>query len=150
MAAKSIPLTLSVFALGFASFFLIYSLHYIDINKNFLSKAVYFQPLHDMLRSTCLNPSYDDLYGWRPTGYTYEEQLRLQDFSIMIAAWPSYAEDHVSTVPCLSDDGHLLVLSVAASRIRYGTSITFMMVYPNDVQNVLPKNISTNPVSAHS
>ncbi|CAF1371864.1 unnamed protein product [Adineta steineri] len=69
--------------------------------------------------------------------------------SIVVAAWPENAEDNIPTVPCLSADGHLLVLSVAASRIRYGVSLTFVAVYPTDIKSVLPKNISTDPLSSN-
>ncbi|CAF1544101.1 unnamed protein product [Adineta steineri] len=69
--------------------------------------------------------------------------------SIVVAAWPENAEDNIPTVPCLSADGHLLVLSVGASRIRYGVSLTFVVVYPTDMKTVLPKNISTNSLSSN-
>ncbi|CAF1495010.1 unnamed protein product, partial [Adineta steineri] len=58
--------------------------------------------------------------GWKSVGHTIDEQNLLHDMSIVVAAWPEYAEDNIPTVPCLSADGHLLVLSVGASRIRYG------------------------------
>ncbi|CAF4027287.1 unnamed protein product [Adineta steineri] len=67
--------------------------------------------------------------------------------SIVVAAWPEHAEDNIPTVPCLSADGHLLVLSVGASRIRYGVSLTFITVYPTDMKTVLPKHISSHPLS---
>ncbi|CAF1049970.1 unnamed protein product [Adineta steineri] len=69
--------------------------------------------------------------------------------SIVIAAWPEYAEDNILTVPCLPADSHLLVLSVGASRIQYGVSLTFFTVYPTDMKTVLPKNISTDPLSSN-
>ena len=86
--------------------------------------------------------------GWQPVGHSYDEQVRLRDMSTVVAAWPETAEDNIPTVPCLSADGHLLVLSVAASRVRYGVSLTFVMVYPTDVKAVLPKNISSKPLSS--
>ncbi|CAF4307697.1 unnamed protein product, partial [Adineta steineri] len=58
--------------------------------------------------------------GWKPVGHTIDEQNLLHDMSIVVAAWSENAEDNIPTVPCLSADGHLLVLSVGASRIRYG------------------------------
>jgi hypothetical protein len=67
----------------------------------------------------------------------------------VVAAWPETAEDNVPTVPCLSADGHLLVLSVGASRVRYGVSLTFVMVFPTDVKTVLPKNIPSDPLSSN-
>ncbi|CAF0972985.1 unnamed protein product [Rotaria sp. Silwood1] len=66
----------------------------------------------------------------------------------VIAAWPETAGDNVPTVPCLSADGHLLVLSAGASRVRYGVSVTFIMVYPTDVKRVLPKGVSAQPLSS--
>ena len=86
--------------------------------------------------------------GWRPIGHTYNEQIRLRDMSAMIAAWPEASEDNIPTVPCLSADGHFLVLSVGASRVRYGLGLTFIMVYPTDVKTVLPKNILSDPLSS--
>ncbi|CAF0774743.1 unnamed protein product [Adineta steineri] len=87
--------------------------------------------------------------GWKPVGHTLDEQNLLHDMSIVVAAWPEYAEDNIPTVPCLSADGHLLVLSVAASRIRYGVSLTFVTVYPTDIKTVLPKHISSHPLSSN-
>ena len=87
--------------------------------------------------------------GWQPTGHTYKEKVRLRDMAIMIAAWPEDSEDNVPTVPCLSADGHLLVLSVGASRARYGVGLTFIMVYPTDVKTVLPKTKLSDPLSSH-
>ena len=90
------------------------------------------------------------LYAWKAVGHTPDEQTRLRDLSIVIAAWPAHAEDNVPTVPCLSADGHLLLLSASASQVRYGTSVTFIMVYPTDVKNVLSRMAKSQPVSAHS
>ncbi|CAF3683199.1 unnamed protein product, partial [Adineta steineri] len=87
--------------------------------------------------------------GWKPVGHTIDEQNLLHDMSIVVAAWFENAEDNIPTVPCLSADGHLLVLSVGASRIRYGVSLTFIAVYPTDMTKVLPKNISSHPLSSN-
>ncbi|CAF1037827.1 unnamed protein product [Adineta steineri] len=87
--------------------------------------------------------------GWKPVGHTIDEQNLLHDMSIVVAAWSENAEDNIPTVPCLSADGHLLVLSVSASRIRYGVSLTFVTVYPTDMKKVLPKNISSHPLSSN-
>ncbi|CAF1596419.1 unnamed protein product [Rotaria magnacalcarata] len=89
------------------------------------------------------------IYGWKVVGHTYDEQIRLRDMATVVAAWPETAEDNVPTVPCLSADGHLLVLSARASRVRYGESATFIMIYPNDVTRVLPKKNSAQPFSSH-
>ncbi|CAF5050427.1 unnamed protein product, partial [Rotaria sp. Silwood1] len=35
-----------------------------------------------------------------------------------VAAWSKTAENNAPTVPCLSADSHLLVLSAGASRVR--------------------------------
>ena len=92
---------------------------------------------------------FSHMYGWRAIGHTWDEQNRLRKMSLVVADWPFYAEDNVPTVPCLSADGHLLIVSAGASRIRYGTSVTFIMVYPTDVKAVLPRNNSAKPRSAH-
>ncbi|CAF1431133.1 unnamed protein product [Adineta steineri] len=86
--------------------------------------------------------------GWKPVGHTLDEQNLLHNMSIVVAAWPENTKDNIPTVPCLSADGHLLVLSVAASRIRYGVSLTFVTVYPTDMKTVLPKHISSHPLSS--
>ncbi|CAF2826220.1 unnamed protein product [Rotaria sp. Silwood2] len=88
-------------------------------------------------------------HGWKAVGHTYDEQVRLRNISNVVAAWPKAAEDNVPTVPCLSADGHLLVLSASASRVRYGVSVTFIMVNPTDMPYVLPKNNSARPLSPH-
>ena len=88
--------------------------------------------------------------GWRSIRRTYDEYVHLRNMSAMIAAWSEAAQDNIPTVPCLSADGHLLVLSVGASRVRYGVSLTFIMVYPTDVKTALPKSISSNPLSSHA
>lgn len=87
--------------------------------------------------------------GWRPIGHTYKEQARLHAMSTMIAAWPGTSDDKIPTVPCLSADGHLLVLSVAASRVRYGVGLTFVMVYPTDVTTVFRKVNLSKPLSSY-
>ncbi|CAF3973443.1 unnamed protein product [Adineta steineri] len=84
--------------------------------------------------------------GWKPVGHTLDEQNLLHDMSIVVGARPANTKDNIPTVPCLSADGHLLVLSVAASRIRYGVSLTFVTVYPTDMKAVLPKHISSYPL----
>ena len=83
-------------------------------------------------------------------GSTLDEQVRLRDLSRLVAGWSSHAEDNVPTVPCLSADGHLLVLSAGASRVRYGMSITFIMVYPNHAKAALPKDRMAKIVSLDS
>ncbi|CAF0989570.1 unnamed protein product [Rotaria sordida] len=78
---------------------------------------------------------------------TTEEGKRLMYMAAMVASWPNNAADNVPTVPCLSADKHLLVLTAAASRVRYGISVTFIMVLAADVKAVLPKNILADPIS---
>jgi hypothetical protein len=82
-------------------------------------------------------------------GHTYEEQIRLRNMSTTIALQSETITDNVPTVPCISADGHLLVLSVAASRVRYGVSLTFLMVISSDMKRVLPKERSSKPVSSN-
>ena len=88
--------------------------------------------------------------GWQPIGHTYEEQVRLFNIATMVAIQSNTITNDVPTVPCLSADGHLLVVSAGASRVRYGTSLSFNMIYPTDVKTVLPKNVSSNPLSSHN
>lgn len=88
--------------------------------------------------------------GWRSVGHSYEEQRRLKDLSTMIVQWSLDATDNVPTVPALSADGHLLVLSAAASRVRYGMMVTFIMVYPDDMKKVLTNNPRVRPISSHA
>ena len=86
---------------------------------------------------------------WALIGYTDDERTCLRRMSVTIATRAKTIEDDVPTVPCLSADGHLLVLSAGASRVRYGMSVTFVMVYPTDIQTVLPKHIVSHPLSSH-
>ncbi|CAF4271864.1 unnamed protein product, partial [Adineta steineri] len=87
--------------------------------------------------------------GWKPIGHTLDEQNLLHNMSIIVAGWFENTNDTIPTVPCLSADGHLLVLSVAASHIRYGVSLTFMTVYPDDMKATLPKRILSHPLSSN-
>jgi hypothetical protein len=93
------------------------------------------------------NTSY--INGWQPMGHTYEEQIRLRNMSTIVALQSETIKDNVPTVPCISADGHLLVLSVAASRVRYGVSLTFLMVIPSDTKRVLPKERPSKPISSN-
>lgn len=86
---------------------------------------------------------------WQPTKRIPDEQNRLYDMAIIVAAQSKTVDDNVPTVPCLSSDRHLLVLSVAASRVRYGTTLTFVIVYPTDVKAVLPKGVPSEPLFSH-
>ena len=52
----------------------------------------------------------------------------------------------VPTVPAMSIDRGLLVLSASASRVRYGTSVTFVMVFPSDVETVLRRKLRVKPM----
>ena len=79
-------------------------------------------------------------------GHSYKEQARLRNMSITIASLSTTAKDNIPTVPCLSADGRLLVLSASASRIRFGVSVSFTMVHPSDMKFVLPKNMSAKPL----
>lgn len=83
---------------------------------------------------------------WESTGHTTDEQKRLSNFAKSVGAWSDLDANTIPTVPCLSADNHLLVLSVAASRLRYGGSLTFVMVSPIDVRLVLPKNNTAEPL----
>ena len=87
--------------------------------------------------------------GWQPIGHTYEEQIRLHDMSNTVVLQSETINDSVPTVPCISADGHLFVLSVAASRIRYGVSLTFIMVLPSIMKRVLSEESPSEPISAN-
>ena len=95
------------------------------------------------------NSVFHRIDEWRLIRHIYNEQACLRDMSAMVAALPEAAQDNIPTVPCLSADGHLLVLSVGASRVRYGVGLTFIMVYPSDLKTVLPKNTLSSPLSSH-
>ena len=151
MYTRTTLFMLIVFMSAVALLIVFPKLHQLNLSDNFIQTSLGLQQpckLPSDLISSNDNPT--NIYGWQLIGHTHEEQVRLRDMSIVIAAWPDTAEDNVPTVPDLSSDGHLLVLSAAASRVRYGTSITFIMVYPTDLKNVLPKSISSQPLSSHS
>lgn len=103
--------------------------------------------IDDTPKPSISNEHLNNIYGWRLIGDTAEEQRRLHDISNTVKACRDHFEDNIPTVPCLSEDKHLLILSASASRVRYGTSITFMMVFPSDVTKVLPKNSQAVPIS---
>lgn len=126
--------------------FVLYILLVHGMNMNFINVTRSFNIRRSCsLRSNATrNISYEN--GWQLIGHTYEEQVYLRRISTVIALRSETIEKDVPTVPCLSVDHNLLVLSVAASRVRYGVGITFVMVYPNDVKTVLPKHISSNPM----
>jgi hypothetical protein len=149
MATKtgSFIVHISVAALILNLFFLL--LRLMNTNSIFGATIPHIQHTCVSLYPSELTDASNHVNGWQVVGHTYEEQVRLRDMAIAIATRSKTAEDNVPTVPCLSADGHLLVLSAAASRVRYGVSVTFVMVYPKDVKITLPKNNSANPLSSH-
>ena len=151
IVAMPVSLALRVLTSVFALFAFSILFHQIDFHgssmmnhSNSLERCSLSGSNHD--QSSSSTPSY----VWKAVGHTPDEQTRLRDLSIVIAAWPAHAEDNVPTVPCLSADGHLLLLSASASQVRYGASVTFILVYPSDVKNVLPQTRESQPLSAHS
>ena len=80
----------------------------------------------------------------------FQQRTRLRDLSIVVAAWPAYAEDNVPSVPCSSAGSHLLLLSAGASQAWYRSSVIFIMSYPTDVKNVLPRTTASEPLCAHA
>ena len=60
---------------------------------------------------------------------------------------PSWLKD-VPTVPTLSTDGNLIILSANAARIRYGGCITFVTVFPQDMPRVMKTGLAKNPTSS--
>ena len=132
----------------FLSIFLL--LRHIDINAIF--KGTDWKKQQFCKSSNFLHFTKEDasIYQWQGLSHPDEEQIRLQKLSALVAAKSQQIDDNVPTVPALSADGHLLVLSAAASRVRYGTSITFIMVYPTDLKNVLPNRTVSQPLSSHS
>ena len=148
MITKTTRISIYILGVVHVVVLIIFLSRYVDIKFTFVTSIVTPVSLCKSF-SDHTNGAFRDIDGWQPIGHTYEEQVRLRDMSTMIVAWPETAEDNVPTVPCLSADGHLLVLSVGASRVRYGVGLTFVMVYPDDVTTVLPKAISSRPLSAH-
>lgn len=98
----------------------------------------------NQLTSVCLGSD-----EWQPLERIPNEQNRLHDIAVMITTRSHTVDDNVPTVPCLSNDGHLLALSVAASRVRYGTTLTFVIIYPTDVKAVLPRDATPKPLFSY-
>lgn len=100
-----------------------------------------------------------DVYKWR----VLERQLYSTEFSTVAKVLnkkdghpysnelSSHQSEHddanIPIVPCISADKHLLVLSAAASRIRYGMTLTFIMVFADDLKVVLLKGTDIDPIS---
>jgi hypothetical protein len=131
--------------------FALYILWSYDIKINFVPVTTFLKTQYSCISRSNATSSRNTPYinGWQPMGHTYEEQIRLRNMSTTIALQPETIKDNVPTVPCISADGHLLVLSVAASRARYGVSLTFLMVIPNDMKRVLPKERPSKPISSN-
>ncbi|CAF3349914.1 unnamed protein product [Rotaria sp. Silwood1] len=110
-----------------------------QISSNYITKSVW--------NHSWSNQIFDNLYGWRLIGADMKEQARLHKISSIVAAWSENVVDNIPIVPSLSADRHLLVLSASASRVRYGMSVTFIMVFPTDVNRVLPKTNLGQPLS---
>ncbi|CAF4044284.1 unnamed protein product, partial [Rotaria sordida] len=83
-----------------------------------ITTIVNSQPAWISSYSTQKTDTSNQDFGWKVVGHTYDEQVRLRDMATMTAAWPKAVDNTVPTVPCLSADGHLLVLSASASRVR--------------------------------
>jgi hypothetical protein len=92
--------------------------------------------------------SSNSAYGWQMIGDTDEEQTRLRDLATIVAAWSDTAVDNIPTVPTISADDNLLVLSASASRTRFGMSVIFVTASSMNVSAVLRKGKSFKPVSA--
>ena len=54
----------------------------------------------------------------------------------------------VPTVPTLSTDGNLLILSANAGRIRYGGCVSFVTVFPQDMPRVMKTSLAKNLTSS--
>ncbi|CAF4013713.1 unnamed protein product [Rotaria sordida] len=93
-----------------------------------ITTIVNSQPAWISSYSTQKTDTSNQDFGWKVVGHTYDEQVRLRDMATMIAAWPKAVDNTVPTVPCLSADGHLLVLSASASRIRIPSAGWFSKV----------------------
>ena len=81
-------------------------------------------------------------HTWNSVGYTVEQREQLYKLSKFIRRISSDTTDRIPTVPCISLEQKLIVLSAAASRIRYGHSITFVTVSPSNFDRVLNYNVS--------
>ncbi|CAF1381565.1 unnamed protein product [Rotaria sordida] len=97
-----------------------------------ITTIVNSQPAWISSYSTQKTDTSNQDFGWKVVGHTYDEQVRLRDMATMTAAWPKAVDNTVPTVPCLSADGHLLVLSASASRVRYDLG---MFIY-DDALNI--------------
>jgi hypothetical protein len=86
-------------------------------------------------------------YLWKQ-GSSTNEQSKQYDVLIDTVTGLSQTVDAPS-VPTISTDRHLLILSASASRLRYGGSVTFTMVFPTRMKSVLPKNTTIDPMSAN-
>ncbi|CAF1051413.1 unnamed protein product, partial [Didymodactylos carnosus] len=62
---------------------------------------------------------------------------QIVNISHLIRTKSLITNETLPTIPGLSADSNLLILSVQASRLRYGGSATFVMTYPSDVQKVI-------------
>ena len=149
MALLPVSFALRVVVLGLALITFSVLLQHIDFHAILVARNSKDQKWCMPSTSDQITDNLSSIYGWRAVGHAYDEQVRLRDMSTVIAAWPAHAEDNVPTVPCLSADSHLLLLSASASQVRYGSSITFVMVYPTDVKNALPRAVPSQPQSAH-
>ena len=149
MALLPVSFALRVVILGLALVTFYVLLRHIDFDASLATDSFKDQQWPMSSPSDEIKSNFSPIHGWTAVGYAFNEQVRLRDMSTVIAAWPAHAEDNVPTVPCLSADSHLLVLSASASQVRYGSSITFVMVYPTDVKNVLPRGVASQPQSSH-
>ena len=150
MAKRIWLLTLRLVIFGFTLVLLFVLLRHVNMSGIFSTKDLKPQRF-------CMATSFNryteesvQIYRWHGVEHPHDEQRRLQQVTSAIATLHVDAIANVPAVPCLSADGHLLVLSAGASRVRFGTSATFILVYPDDVKTVLPKDMPSQPLSSHS
>ena len=99
---------------GFVTLLVILLLHQLELSAP-SSQRTRTHPVSDTASSSTWSTR---LPGWRPVGHTYDEQILLQNMASVIPNRAAHVQDNIPTVPCLSADSHLLVLSASASRIR--------------------------------
>lgn len=78
-------------------------------------------------------------------GHSATQRERLNKLSDTVLRQSFDTRSIIPTIPCVSTDYSLIALSAAATRIRFGHTVTFVMVYYGDVSSVVPRTIQVWP-----
>ena len=54
----------------------------------------------------------------------------------------------IPTIPTITEDRNLIILSANAARLRYGGCVTFVIIFPQDVSRVIRKGLVKNATSS--